>query len=129
MRTSFDLICRYWTTCSRGTINFNKQKYKLAEDVVDYVGFTITCDEIKPAASMTESIRNFPAPKNIAQARVFFGLVEQVLFAFSKCADMVHFRHLLSPKTQFVWTEELEREFVLAKASIVRKIENGVTMF
>ena len=42
---------------------------------------------------------------------------------------MRHFRHLLSPKTQFVWTEELEREFVLAKASIVRKIEKGVTMF
>ena len=42
---------------------------------------------------------------------------------------MRHFRHLFSPKTQFVWTEELEREFVLAKASIVRKIEKGVTMF
>ena len=78
---------------------------------------------------MTESIRNFPAPKNITQARAFFGLVEQVLFAFSKCEDMRHFRHLLSPKTQFVWTEELEREFVLAKARIVRKIEKGVTMF
>ena len=57
---------------------------------------------------MTESIRNFPAPNNITQARVFFGLVEQVSYTFSKCADMVHFRHLLSPKTQFVWTEELE---------------------
>ena len=96
---------------------------------MDYVGFTITLDEIKPAAAMTESIRNFPAPKNITQARAFFGLVEQVSFAFSKCADMAHFRHLLSPKIQFVWTDELEREFGLAKASIVRKIEKGVTMF
>ena len=117
------------TTCSRGGINFNKQKFKFAEDVVNYVGFTITRDEIKPAAAMTESIGNFPAPKNITQARAFFGLVEQVSFAFSKCADMVHFRQLLSPKTQFVWTEELEREFLLAKASIVRKIKKRVTMF
>ena len=70
-----------------------------------------------------------PGLLNITQARAFFGLVEQVSYAFSKCADMVHFRHLLSPKTQFVWTDELEREFVLAKASIVRKIEKGVTMF
>ena len=69
---------------------------------MDYVGFTLTKDEIKPAASMTESIRNFPAPKNITQARAFFGLVEQVSFAFSKCADMSHFRYLLSPKTKLV---------------------------
>ena len=49
--------------------------------------------------------------------------------AFSKCADMSHFRHLLSPKTKLIWTDDLEREFGLAKASIVRKIHKGVTMF
>ena len=70
-RTSFDLVCRYLTTCSRGGINFNKQKFRFVEDGVDFVGFTITCDEIKPAAAMTESIRNFPAPQNITQARAF----------------------------------------------------------
>ena len=94
---------------------FNRQKFKFAEDIVEYVGFTLTCDEIKVAASMTESIRNFPAPKNITQARVFFGLIEQVSWAFSKCEDMKHFRHLLGPKTLFVWTEELEKEFLLEK--------------
>ena len=57
LKTSFDLVCRYLSTCSRGGINFNKQKFKFAEETVDYVGFTITMDEIKPAAAMTESIR------------------------------------------------------------------------
>ena len=52
-----------------------------------------------------------------------------VPYTFSKCADLFHFRHLLSPKTQFIWTEDLDREFELAKASIVRKIHKGVTMF
>ena len=42
---------------------------------------------------------------------------------------MFHFRHLLSTKTQFLWTEYLDREFELAKARIVRKIHKGVTMF
>ena len=42
---------------------------------------------------------------------------------------MIHFRHLLSPKTKFVWSDGLEREFGLANASIVRKIHKGVTMF
>ena len=65
LKTSFDLVGRYLSTCSRGGINFNKQKFKFAENIVDYVGFQITKDEIRPAAAMTESIRNFPAPKNI----------------------------------------------------------------
>ena len=72
MKNSFDLICRYVSTCSRNGVNFNKQKFRFAEDVVDYVGFKLTSDEMKPAASTTESIKNFPAPKNITQDRAFF---------------------------------------------------------
>jgi hypothetical protein len=93
------------------------------------VGFKLTTESIVPADSMTESIRNFPAPRNITDARAFFGLVEQVSFAFSKCADMIAFRHLLYPKVKFLWTDELAREFVLAKLNIVRKIHEGVRMF
>ena len=52
----------------------------------------------------------------------FFGLIEQVSWAFSKCEDMKHFRHLLSPKTQFLWTEELQKEFDLANQSINQSI-------
>ena len=67
----------------------------------------MTIDSIVPADSMTESTRNFPAPQNITDSRAFFGLVDQVSYAVSKCADMVAFRHLLSPKVKFLWTKEL----------------------
>ena len=42
---------------------------------------------------------------------------------------MKAFRHLLSPKVKFVWTEELSLEFALYKENIVRKICEGVKMF
>ena len=57
----------------------------------------------------------FSCTKNITQAKAFFGLVEQVSFAFSKCADMINFSHLLSLKVKIVLTDELAKEFVLAK--------------
>ena len=123
--SSFDLTSRYISTCAKGGINFNKKKIRFSEDEVEYVGSKVTDDSIVPADSMTESIRNFPEPRNITNARAFFGLVEQVSFTFSKCADMAAFRHLLSPKQKFLWTEE----FVLAKLNIVRKIHEGVRMF
>ena len=62
LQSSFDLTCRYISTCSKGGINFNKKKFRFAEDEVEYVGFKVTKDSIAPADSMTESIRNFHEP-------------------------------------------------------------------
>ena len=42
---------------------------------------------------------------------------------------MIAFRHLLSPKVKFVWTEDLAKAFVLDKLNIVRKIYEGVRLF
>ena len=78
----FDLTCQYLSTCSRGGINFNKKKFRFAQDEVEYVGFKLTKDSIVPADSMTESIRSFSALTNITEATVFFGLAEQVTFSF-----------------------------------------------
>ena len=50
-------------------------------------------------------------------------------FAFFKCDDMKLFRHLLSPKIKFIWTEELSREFDLLKENIIKKIHEGIKMF
>ena len=50
-------------------------------------------------------------------------------FEFSKCDDMAAFRHLLSPKVKFLWTEELSREYALFKENIIKKIQEGVKMF
>ena len=74
-------------------------------------------DSIVSADSMTESIRNFSAPKNIIGAKAFFGLVEQVSFSFSKCADMISFNHVLSPKVKIVWTEALVKEFKVLRVT------------
>ena len=62
----------------RGGINFNKKKFLFAQDVE----IKLAKDSIVLAASMTESIMNFPAPKNITEASAFFCLVEQVSFSF-----------------------------------------------
>ena len=69
IRSSFDLTGKYLSTCSKGGINFKKKKFRFAQDEVEYVGFQLTKDAIKPADSMTEYIRNFPTPKNITQTR------------------------------------------------------------
>ena len=78
------------------------KKFPFLQDEVDYVGLKVTKDAIIPTERITESIWHFPEPRNITDAKAFLGLIEQVSYAFSKCDDMVAFRHLISPKVKFL---------------------------
>lgn len=61
--------------------------------------------------------------------RSWFGLIEQVAFAFSKTSLMEPFRGLLSKKGTFAWSEEMEVAFTRARDQIMRLMEKGVTVF
>ena len=87
--------------CSNNVITFNPEKFVFARDTVEYVGFEITRDSVKPSSSMLKAIKEFPAPTNITQMRSFFGLVNQVSFAFSMKDTMAPFRELLRPSAEF----------------------------
>ena len=67
---------------------------------MEYVGFEITRDSVKPSSSMLKAIKEFPMSINITQLRSFFGLVNQVNFAFSMKDTMAPFRELLQPSAE-----------------------------
>ena len=91
-------------------------KFKFARRELKFAGFLLTEDGIKPAAKYTASIRDFPTPTNISDVRSWYGLVNQVAYCFNKTPVMAPFRHLLSSKTPFVWTADLETAFAASKA-------------
>ena len=76
-----------------------------------------------------KSIREFPRPTNISGVRAWFGIVEQVSFAFSKIREMGAFRELLSLKEEFSWNEDRQRDFEGAKQQKADKEEEGVRLF
>ena len=71
----------------------------------------------------------FPTPTNISEVRAWYGLVNQVTYCFCKTAVMVPFHHLLTPATEFNWTDELEEAFVASKKKIIEMIQIGVFAF
>ena len=75
------------------------------------------------------TIIQFPCPKNLTDVRSWFGLVNQVSYAFSMADRMRPFRDLLKPDTHFEWTEELNELFEESKRVIADQIEKGVTIF
>ena len=71
---------------------FNGDKFQFGQNTVDFAGLEITDYGVRPSKKFLEAIRNFPRPKNITEMRSFFGMINQVCYAFSMSKIMEPFR-------------------------------------
>ena len=126
---NFERISSILSHCNKNGLAFNAEKFKFARKEVEFAGFMITEDGIKPAAKYTASINDFPTHSNISEVRAWYGLVNQVAYCFCKTEIMAPFRHLLSPNTPFEWTDDLEAAFSASKETILEMIKRGVHSF
>ena len=115
--------------CARNGIHLNLSKFRFAQDTVEFAGFTVTPTEVRPANYFTDAIRKFPTPANITDMRAWFGLVNQVSYAFAMTAAMLPFKELLKSSTPFQWSDELTEELEISKAHICQAILRGVEIF
>ena len=89
--------------CGRNGITLNPEKFIFAQDVVEFAGFEITNDTVCPCRRYLRAITEFPTPKNITDVRSWFGLFNQVAYAFSMAERMLPFGDLFKPATPFHW--------------------------
>ena len=115
-------------TSAHGVVQ-NPKKFNWGKEELEYVGFYILKDGVRPSDETLASIANFPRPRDITGIRSWFGLVEQVAFNFSKSKLMLPFRPLLKAKAEYVWTDDLQTAFETAKREIVELIKKGVKTF
>lgn len=111
--------------CERNGIMLNPDKFIFRADIVEFAGFEITNNDVCPCRKYLQEILDFSTPKNITDVRSWFGLVNQVSYAFSTADRMLPFQELLRPGIQFKWNEDLEALFQESKAAITAEIEHG----
>ncbi len=116
-------------TCGKHGITLNPQKFRFAQDEVEFAGFEITSDSVRPCKKYIKAIADFPTPQNLTDIRSWFGLVNQVSYAFSMATTMLPFRELLKPSMTFHWDENLQRAFEASQSTIIGEIHNGVKIF
>ena len=107
----------------------NPDKFVWGRRELEFVGFWLTVDGVRPTEGTVQAIRDFPRPADIMGIRSWYGLIEQVAFAFSKTRLMEPFRELLKPKSVFNWTEEMEVAFGKAKQEICQLVVAGVKSY
>ena len=96
---------------------------------MEFAGFEITHDSVRPCQNFLQAILEFPTPQKLTDIRSWFGLVNQVSYAFSIADKMQPFRDLLKQGTPFRWDPHLNNLFEESKAVIVKEIEEGVRIF
>ena len=114
--------------CSNNGVVFNPKKFKFCQSEVDFAGFRITANGMKPSDSLMDAIASFPKPRCITDARSWFGLVNQVAYSFSVSKVMLPFRELLKPGPWY-WDDTLDKLFEQSKSTIVQLINDGVRLY
>ena len=126
---SFKQAVNWLDLCGRHGITLNPDKFVFAADTVEFAGFEITSDSVRPCQKYLDAIRHFPTPNNITDMRSWFGLINQVSYAFAATERMLPFRESLKPGTPFLWNDELNQLFEESKSVIISEIEDGVRIF
>ncbi|MEL6802297.1 MAG: reverse transcriptase domain-containing protein, partial [Bacteroidota bacterium] len=115
--------------CGRNGFILNPDKFVFAQSSVDFAGFTITNDSVKPSSKYITAIADFPTPSNLTDIRSWFGLINQVSYAFAAADIMKPFRKLLKSDEKFYWNDDLQDIFEKSKSAIIKQIEHGVKIF
>jgi hypothetical protein len=97
LEQSFHQTVHWLDVCGRNGIILNPEKFVFGSDTVEFAGFEISSNDVRPSQRYMMAILQFPCPKNLTDVRSWFGLVNQVSYAFSMADRMRPFRDLLKP--------------------------------
>ena len=126
---SFHQATKWLDLCCRSGITLNQEKFIFGADTVEFAGFEVTRDSVRPSQKYLRAIRSFPTPQNITDIRSWFGLINQVAYTFSMTERMSPLRSLLKPDTPFQWDDTLQKLFEESKTVILDEICRGVKIF
>ena len=129
IKESFYHTFDFLTRCGQNRIVLSKEKCQFCKDTVQFGGLQITSSGVSPSESMLNAILNFPVPKTITDARSWFGLVNQLAWAYTLSPIMPLFRDLVKKISRFSWNQTLEKEFQESKQVIIKLVRQGVSTF
>ena len=78
---------------------------------------------------MLNAILNFSVPKTITDVRSWFGLVNQLAWAYSLIPIRLLFRDLVKKSSRFSWNQTLEKAFQESKQVMVKLVRQGISTF
>jgi hypothetical protein len=99
----------------------NKTHWAVQE--VDYLGFRLTPEGVRPQLKKVDAIRNIAAPTTKRQLRHFVGLVNYYRYMWKRRSHLIApLTELMSKNVPFKWTEKHEKAFKELKDRISAEV-------
>ena len=110
----------YLTLCAKSGIFTNESKFQFCKDTVEFAGLKITPTGVSPTGvsptdTILNAIQNFPQLSDIIGARTWFGLVNEITWAYSISSIMQPFCKLVKANSKFTWNNTLTQTFENSK--------------
>ena len=112
LQTRMELVLE---KCKEMDITISKKKMAVGNKVI-FAGYEVSDSGIRPDRQKVKCLRDFPAPTDVTSLRSFLGLAQQLgafLPDLSQATDKL--RSLLLKDTEYLWTPEIDLQFVKAK--------------
>ena len=106
-------------------LKINASKSSFCKTEIDYLGYVVTREGIKPQPKKLEAIMNLAPPENVRDVRRFLGMVQYYRDLWQ------HRSHILAPLTEltgkkknekFNWTKECQEAFEQTKSLLMRDV-------
>ena len=90
---SFFQAVEWLDICGHNGIILSPDKFVFGADTAEFVGFEIASTNVWPCKKYLDAIRNFPTPTNVTNVRSWFGLLNQVSYAFTATVNYLKSRN------------------------------------
>ena len=108
--------------CRKSNLTLSRPKLQMGHSV-EFAGYEITKDGVKPDPKRTDGISKFPVPTNITELRGFLGLVNQLGFFIPDLAHVTRdLRALLKKNVAYLWLPEQQTAFEETKRLLLNKL-------
>ena len=125
----FAHTAEYLTLLGNNGILQNPAKFQFCKQEVDWSGFRISSDGVRPMPHISQAIRDFPAPINRTDMRSFMALAQQVSYATAVAPRLLPFRELLKDSVPWFWDRKMDEVFTHTKNLLADKVEEGIKSF
>lgn len=101
-------------------LQLNLKKCQICFDEIEYLGYAVTADGIRPSGSHLEAIRRYPVPTNAKEVQSCMGLFSyfrRFVESFSRIAAPL--RKLIVKDALFTWDEACANAFAELKGRLV----------
>ena len=119
LKTVIDRIDSLVERCKSNNFTLSRKKLDIGESV-EFAGQIISSNGVQPNLAYLQRIRDFPAPKTVAELRSFLGMDNQLSVYHPGIARHTGvLQKLLKKDTAFLWLEDQRAAFDRLKSELI----------